>query len=410
MFRRLALAATALFLGVAGAGAQAITPLNSLYYSGGSPPTGYTAQPFQFFCTAAQAVCWPMVQIYDGTTRATVNAGDGGLTTHVANSSLAVTGTFWQATQPVSAASLPLPAGAATSALQTTINTTLGTPFQAGGSIGNTAFGISGNIPSPNVASAWGLLAQGGSTSGQLGSLALGSVTTAAPSYTTGQTSPLSLDLAGNLRVNVVAGGGSGGTSSSFGATFPATGTAAGAEYLASPPSLTAGQMVALQVTSGGSLHTTVDNTLAAGQAVMASSAPVVLASNQSAIPVQPQAVASGGASVTGNIAANNTTAVVVKASAGTLYSVQLAGLGSAPAYLKIYNAASATCGSGTPVARYMIPAASTAANGAGSNIDLGPTGVSYGTGITYCVTTGIADADTTAPAASTFLVNLVWK
>lgn len=38
---------------------------------------------------------------------------------------VAVTGTFWQATQPVSAASLPLPTGAATSALQTTGNTTL---------------------------------------------------------------------------------------------------------------------------------------------------------------------------------------------------------------------------------------------------------------------------------------------
>lgn len=41
-----------------------------------------------------------------------------------------VSGTFWQATQPVSAASLPLPAGAATSALQTSLNalfpTTLG--------------------------------------------------------------------------------------------------------------------------------------------------------------------------------------------------------------------------------------------------------------------------------------------
>lgn len=39
--------------------------------------------------------------------------------------SVAVTGTFWQATQPVSAASLPLPSGAATSALQTTGNTSL---------------------------------------------------------------------------------------------------------------------------------------------------------------------------------------------------------------------------------------------------------------------------------------------
>jgi hypothetical protein len=41
---------------------------------------------------------------------------------------------------PISAASLPLPSGAATSALQSTINTTLGSPFQAGGSIGNTSF------------------------------------------------------------------------------------------------------------------------------------------------------------------------------------------------------------------------------------------------------------------------------
>ena len=38
---------------------------------------------------------------------------------------VAVSGTFWQATQPVSAASLPLPSGASTSAAQTTGNTSL---------------------------------------------------------------------------------------------------------------------------------------------------------------------------------------------------------------------------------------------------------------------------------------------
>ncbi len=61
---------------------------------------------------------------------------------------LPVTGTFFQATQPVSAASLPLPSGASTSANQATeitslgtINTTLGSPFQAGGAISNTSFG-----------------------------------------------------------------------------------------------------------------------------------------------------------------------------------------------------------------------------------------------------------------------------
>jgi hypothetical protein len=38
-------------------------------------------------------------------------------------------------TQPISAASLPLPSGAATAAGLTTINTTLGSPFQAGGAL-----------------------------------------------------------------------------------------------------------------------------------------------------------------------------------------------------------------------------------------------------------------------------------
>lgn len=45
-------------------------------------------------------------------------------------------------TLPVTVASLPLPTGASTSALQSTINTTLGSPFQAGGSIGNTTFTV----------------------------------------------------------------------------------------------------------------------------------------------------------------------------------------------------------------------------------------------------------------------------
>jgi hypothetical protein len=40
-------------------------------------------------------------------------------------SAIPVTGTFWQTTQPISAAALPLPAGAATSALQTAGNTSL---------------------------------------------------------------------------------------------------------------------------------------------------------------------------------------------------------------------------------------------------------------------------------------------
>lgn len=163
-------------------------------------------------------------------------------------------------------------------------------------------------------------------------------------------------------------------------------------------------------VETGGNLATIAAGLAPLGQQTMANSPSVNIASDQSAVAVKVTGQTTGGNSTSGAIAPNNTTAVVVKSSAGTLYGVQVYGIGSVPAYLKIYNATSATCGSGTPVKRLMIPAAATAANGGGSNVSFGSTGVAFSTGITYCVTTGITDADTTAPAASTYLVNLDWQ
>ncbi len=274
-------------------------------------------------------------------------------------------------------------------------------------------------------------------TSGQTGPLAQCAVTTASPTYTTAQTDPLSCDTTGGLRTNpgTAASWGIGAT----GAALPANAQLAGfsdgtntvaarvgavanvaaatgiqqvlgvAQYNATPLTVTDTRYQSLQSDINGNLRVNVTNANSNGQASMTNSSPVVIASNQSALAVTVGALATGGSSTTGNIAANNTTAVVVKAAAGTLYGVQVYGLGSAPAYLKIYNATSATCGSGVPVKRIMIPAASTAANGAGSNIAFGTSGVAFGTGITYCVTTGIADNDTTAPAAATFLINVDW-
>jgi hypothetical protein len=101
-----------------------------------------------------------------------------------------------------------LPTGASTSALQTTINTTLGSPFQAGGSIGNTAFianaGANLNTSLLQLDATGAKLnnAQASTTSGQTGPLIQGAVTTAAPTYTTAQTSPLSLTTAGALRTD----------------------------------------------------------------------------------------------------------------------------------------------------------------------------------------------------------------
>jgi hypothetical protein len=123
-----------------------------------------------------------------------------------------------------------------------------------------------------------------------------------------------------------------------------------------------------------------------------------------------PSAGATGGATPGNEIVPNNTTGVSLKGGAGTVYGVQLGGIGSAPAYLKLYDkATSPTCGTDTPIKRLIIPAAATAANGAGSNISF-PVGIKFALGIGYCVTTGIGDSDTTAPAANIYLVNVDWN
>lgn len=56
--------------------------------------------------------------------------------------SVAVTGTFWQATQPVSAASLPLPSGAATAANQTAVQSVPGTPQTSAVTVQGNAGGV----------------------------------------------------------------------------------------------------------------------------------------------------------------------------------------------------------------------------------------------------------------------------
>ncbi len=128
-------------------------------------------------------------------------------------------------TQPISAVSLPLPTLAATAAKQDTgntalttintslgtvntslgtINTTLGTPMQTTG--GSVTANAGTNLNTSTLALETGgnlakiPLAQGSTTSGQSGTLVQGAVTTSAPTYTTAQTSPLSLDTTGRLR------------------------------------------------------------------------------------------------------------------------------------------------------------------------------------------------------------------
>lgn len=115
-------------------------------------------------------------------------------------------------TQPISASTLPLPIGASTSALQTTGNstlltisgqlpTTLGQKTMANSlavviASDQSAIPVSGTVA---ISSAY---AQGSTTAGELGPLSQGAATAGSPTYVTATTNPLSLTLAGALRVD----------------------------------------------------------------------------------------------------------------------------------------------------------------------------------------------------------------
>lgn len=132
-----------------------------------------------------------------------------------------------------------------------------------------------------------------------------------------------------------------------------------------------------------------------------------VSAANALKVDATPVATTTGGATAYKLISAATTNATSVKASAGNVYMISAFNLNAAARYLKLYNKASApTVGTDTPVLVLMIPG-NTA--GAGLTINV-PVGIDFATGIAFALTTGIADADTGAVAASEIVVNLGYK
>lgn len=97
-----------------------------------------------------------------------------------------------------------------------------------------------------------------------------------------------------------------------------------------------------------------------------------------------------------------------VKASAGTVYGWYIANLATSTRFVKFYNAtaASVTVGSTTPVMTLPIPGNST--DDVAANM-LGGVGIQFDTAICLAATTGIADADTGAPAANDVVINLFY-
>lgn len=92
---------------------------------------------------------------------------------------------------------------------------------------------------------------------------------------------------------------------------------------------------------------------------------------------------------------AASTNGTVIKATAGTVYSVVASNTNAAVRYLKLYNSATVTVGTTVPVLTIPIPA------GAVMSVPLGSLGQRFGTGICIGITTGAADNDTGAVAAA---------
>ena len=107
-------------------------------------------------------------------------------------------------------------------------------------------------------------------------------------------------------------------------------------------------------------------------------------------------------------LSAATTNATSVKASAGQVYAIYAHNLNAAVRYLKLYNKASApTVGTDTPVLTLPIPG-NTA--GAGFVLDTGGMGIAFATGVALALTTGVADADTGAVAANEIVVTVLYK
>jgi hypothetical protein len=114
-----------------------------------------------------------------------------------------------------------------------------------------------------------------------------------------------------------------------------------------------------------------------------------------------------GGLTTSMTISAATTNATSVKASAGQVYGIYCSNINAAVRYLKLFNKASApTVGTDVPVLVFAIPG-NTA--GAGFAIEFS-NGVAFGTGIAFCLTTGVTTADTGAVAANEQVVNLLYK
>jgi hypothetical protein len=144
------------------------------------------------------------------------------------------------------------------------------------------------------------------------------------------------------------------------------------------------------------------------GQAAMSGSLPVVIASNQTAIPVSGAVSSSPKSTSNGTtssrvVSAASTNATNLKTSAGTIAQVDLFNVAAYDVFLKFYNKASApTVGTDTPVWTIPIKTGTGYSNGF-------IFGKYFSTGISFAITKLQADSDTTVIAAGDVTGSIDW-
>lgn len=98
---------------------------------------------------------------------------------------------------------------------------------------------------------------------------------------------------------------------------------------------------------------------------------------------------------------------VVIKAGAGVLKSLVAINVNAALRYLKLYDKATAPASTDTPVQVIPLPASAT---GAGVALPLPPEGIAFAVGISFRLTTGMADSDVAAVTANDVVVSYSYK
>ncbi len=326
------------------------------------------------------------------------------------NGSIAVTGTFWQTTQPISEAdganvTLGSKADAKSTATDTTAITVMSVLKQISASVQAAAASLAGTITVATHA-----VTQSGTWTVQIGNTPN---TTAIKVDGSATTQPVSLASvpshavtnAGTFAVQATEADGA---NTTMGAKADAKNSATDTTSItimsvlkqisfsiqAVATSIAGTLTVATHaVTQSGTWNVTVNAAIAAGTNIIGKFG-IDQTTPGSTNGVTPVPATSGGPTVARIKLAASTNATSVKASAGQVYGWYLYNNTASAKFLKFYNKASSpTVGTDTPLFTVPLPA-----NG-GSNVEYSM-GIPFGTGIAYAITGAITDSDTTSTAA----------